>query len=538
MPENVKDRILAWERAHLSYPIGNRETYLNDMKDAYTGASLQKRVRDEKTGKSNRAFPLAVNYCQTIVNKLNSLMWGQYETKSDSHVISWRVPSVKEDWGSVTWEPRAEAVLHLLDHVCWEANQGNRIFYNWGLDACIYGTGVLGVRYDLLAQEIYLDPIPARDFHCIWNSDGTMAEAIVVEQISKTEAISRHGWSVSGLDIASKVFANVDPNLVERVQHWTPTSFSIYLDGKLSTGYPIANPYSWIDENSGLRPGIIPFIVLSNKPMAGDFYGYSDIEAVQDIVKELNHVMAMMGDIVSENAHPIKVLKNQRGEDEKWKLGIERTWRIFGTDADAKLLTYDGGLPNAHQYIADLQQVLEDTGCVPAVAYGRFKGTQGSSLMLQVEMMPALQVANWKRLVATDALSRLADMILTIAATPTELGPRKINEKALSMTKKDALRHQIRPVFAAMLPKDDVANVNKQISLIKNGLRSMRRALEELDEQDIDKELEAITADQKAKQDMAINQQKKDAEVQMKTGEQTMMEDNQKEAKGEYTSGD
>jgi hypothetical protein len=477
-----------------------------------------------------------VNYCQSIVNKLNSLLWGQYENKSDNHLITWRVPVVKQDWGSGTWEPRAQRILDILNHVMWEANPGNRVLFNWGLDAGIYGTGIISPRYDPVAQEILLDPVPAKSFHCIWNSDGAISEAIVVEFISQTEAAERHGWKPTAMGNVNKIWAGVDINLVERVQHWTPWEYSIYLDGKpVSSSY---NPYCWVDETGQMRAGIMPFIILANKPAAGDLYGYSDMDPVQDVMYELNHVMAMMGDVVSENANPIKVLINQRGDDDKWKLGADRTWRIFGNDADAKLLSYEGGIPNAHQYVTDLLTVMEDTGCVPAIAYGRFKGTQGSSLMLQVEMMPALQVANWKRLIAANALTDLGKMILSMLTAPTSYGQRLIQGEPLGMDRNAALRHQIIPIFAPMLPKDDVANTNKQISLVSNRLRSRRRALEELDEQDIDAEMERIEQDEADEQKLAAKQNTVTGQgSQMQPAEESMLAENQKEAKGEYQSG-
>jgi hypothetical protein len=547
--DQAKTRILSWEQAHVAYNIGSRTAYLQEMAEQYSGKSLQKKTRDPKTGKTARSFPLAVNYNQAVVQKLNTLMWGQFGEMPEGKVILWRVPVVKKGWGSGTWEPRAELIANLLDYIFYQANAGARLLYQWGLDSGIYGTGILGLRYDVLQQQLYLDSIPASNFHCVWRIDGSIAEACVITKVSINEA-KETGWESSLQATVSKVVNGSSTLEVERVDHWTPTTYTVFLDDKVVKDG--INPYMWIDSNQNVHPGIIPFVVLSNKTISGEFYGHSDMDAIIDIVYEMNHSLAMMGDIVSETAHPIKVLKNQRGDQEKWTLGQDRTWKINGPDSDAFLLSTPSGLPTAEGYIQALQLILEDTSSVPAVAYGRFKGTQGSSLMLQVEMAPALAIAQWKRLVATTALKQLAAMALTILATPMLDGEsRKLDGQALGMNLNDALEHTIDPVFAPMLPKDRVTQVNEQISLVGASLRSLGFALNELNVPSPEEEEAAIKKDKEE----AVRIAKKLAEAtrppvgtgtsggadktapskgeQMQPPEQAMLSQNQQEARGQ-----
>jgi hypothetical protein len=557
--DQARNRILSWEQAHTTYNIGSRAIYVQEMLDQYSGKSLQKKNRDPKTGKTSRSYPLAVNYNQTIVQKLNSLMWGQYDDMPEGRLILWRVPVVKEGWGSGKWQPRAEEITNLLNHVFYEANPGCKLLYQWGLDSGICGTGILGLRYDILEEELYLDSIPATSFHCIWRADSSIAEVCIITKISVNEA-KETGWDQTIQGDVLKVVNGSSTLEVERTEYWSPTRYTVFFDNKVIKDVP--NPYMWTDEAGNIHPGIIPFVVLSNKTMVGEFYGHSDIEPTIDIIYEMNHSLAMMGDIVSETAHPIKVLKNQRGDQEKWTLGSDRTWKIAGADADAFLLTTPNGLPAAEGYIKALQTILEDTSNLPAVAYGRFKGTQGSSLMLQVEMAPALEMAQWKRLVATDALQKLARMVLTILATPANDGIiRKINGQQLGMKLGDVLKHSMEPVFAPMLPKDRVTQVNEQITLVGAKLRSINLALKELNVPNPEEEAAAIQQDKENAIEMAQKlatattppppsgeggksstkssggkTTPEPKSEQMQPPEQAMLSQNQQEARGQYVT--
>ena len=537
------ERILAWERAYLSYPVGTRAIYLDSLRDYYNGAHLQKKSASSNRGQMMRRYPLAVNYGRQIVDKLNALIWGQFLTSPTKQIVTWEVPPVKEEWGGKTWTPRADAIKDLLNHVFFTANHGNDLLYRWSLDSGIYGTSVISPRYDIMTGEILLDIIPTRNFHCIWRSDNSIVEALVSEQITRQEAKEQYGWNPSLTQTVGNILTGSEMIAVQRHTHWTPYQVSIYIENSLIKVLP--NPYSWVelDTSSPLQAGIIPFIVLPNRPVSGDFYGYSDMDSIIDIQDELNFTLAMMGDIVSENAHPQKVLKNVRTDDDRLSDRILKIFDAGGRDAEAKLLTYEGGMSTAQQYVDDLMQSLEDTSGVPAVAFGRYKGTQGSSLMLQVELKPALDLAVWKRLLIGASLAKAAEMIVKIAITPISAGvSRKINGKTLTMTAADAMKHRIQPSFAAMLPKDDVANANKQIALLGVKLRSKKRCLEDLDEPNIEEELKNIEADA----DDEMNRQQKSLQKstdikmkaeQMQSGEDAVLSENQKEARGTYVGG-
>lgn len=445
--QDAYSRILNWESAMTMRRGQPRLLRYRRCFEYYSGENLRK---DEYVQ------PLEVNYLRSTCEAHAGYLWGQWE--SQGRMVNWtvRARSGKGD----------KEKISMLEHWLYDLFSGyEEILYAAGMNQSVFGDCILRPRYSSTTDTIVPESILPEYFHCKWSAHDIedMRECIVSYPIDRQEAEEEFGtqgnkaWSVSG---------SYATRFAIYWEHWTPERVQIWVDNVKVKDDP--NPYMY----NGL-PGIVPFVHVPNVRSGGEKYGTSDIEAVLALQDELNRKLGDAGDIVSYAAHPVILVKNYFGKVKDLPIGPDAVWDM-GREGDASYLSGSKPPVDIESYIDRMMGIIQDLAYMPAAAFGRSITAKVSALTLAMEMMPVTQRTAWKRLHWKQGLIAYVHMAARLAA----------QHDLLPFPRADLAKYVFEPDFAPVLPKDQATNILANVSLVSNGLRTIRRALDDLGERD------------------------------------------------------
>lgn len=435
--------------------------------------------------------PLMINRFKPIVDKHTSYLWGQYK----EHLLDWRVTYRFKD--DLTDEEQQDAsaygrkIKRFFARMCEETRLDERL-WKTSKHASLYGDGVLEVHYDEASRRVIVEPVLPEYFHAMWeltNMDN-LQEVIIAYPIDRVMALEQYGTSGNDQFIG---YQAVNPHYLPGIgilwKRWSTTSFQVWVDDMNVVN--ATNPYMETDQEGYLHPGIIPFLHVPNMQAGSEYWGYSDGEAILFLSDELNRRMADAGDIVNSHAHPITTVKGFSGEQEDLPVGPDAVWDL-GRDGEAAILEGRGPAPEVMAYIQAIKTEMHETSSMPETAYGTRSsgGSHSSGLALAMAMMPVVERAREKRIAWRQKLKELAQMMFYILykRDPTILAAAGLDYGRIRL-------YEIDPVFADILPKDELQVVNENVATKVNGLRSLERSLESLGEDDVQAEIKRIKED-------------------------------------------
>lgn len=438
--------------------------------------------------------PLMINYFKPVVDKHTSYLWGQWEKQK--RLFSWRVtPHMKDEMDPQElqeWTEYGQKIQHFLESV-YEANRGNKTIWQASKNGSLYGDSILEIHYDERQRRIIWEPILPEYFHCMWEISNmqNLLEVIIAYPIDRMVAFEQYGTSGNDKFIGYQAISpDYAPGIGILWKRWSSTSFQVWVDDINVTNAP--NPYMPMDAQGRLYPGIIPFLHVPNMQAGSEFWGYSDGEFILQLSDELNRRMADMGDIVNTHGHPIFTITGYSGNSDDLPVGPDSVWDL-GKDGKADRLDGAGPGPDVIGYLKEVKEAMQETAHMPAVAFGsstKSGGSHSSGLAMAMAMMPVVERAREKRVYWQEALRELPKMIFYIlyVRDPALLESAGIDYRRVLM-------YDIEPVFADVLPKDELQVVNEAVATYGNGLRSIERALEILGEDDIQNEKRRIQED-------------------------------------------
>lgn len=440
---------------------------------------------------NNVEQPLGINYVKEICDKHTGYFWGE----ASDGLLGWKVKP--RDKRATPEDATSIAMRVFLDQFL-EDNYADTLLYDASLDASVYGDTVLRVSWDALECRPRLTKILPEWFHCRWDPAdyNRLIEVIVAYPIARDDAELRYGTGGNTAFLSTIPHVELSPGFCMYWEHWTAFSHRLWIDDIPVVDEP--NPFLWTDDSGTVYPGIIPYLHIPNMRIGGEFYGFSDVESVLLIQDEINRRMADAGDIVNNHAHPIVLLQKYQGDIEDLPVGPDAVWDL-GMNGEATILEAKGN-SLAAEHLQTLFTVLLDTASLPEIAFGRQSKSNGraqsSATAIQLILSPAVNRARRKRVQWTTSLSLLAKMAIFVAALHAP--------ESLGFALRDLGQYQLRPVFGPILPKDQLQKVNENVALYINGLRSPKRALEDLGEEDIGQQLTDIQADQKLRAALQI----------------------------------
>ncbi len=444
--------------------------------------------------------PLMINRFKPIVDKHTSYLWGQWK----QNLFDIRVTPINKDDMEPDeledWTEYGRKIKRFLDRILNQNNR-NKTFWQASKNASLFGDGILECRYDERQRRIVLESVLPEYFHAMWEISNMqeLTEVVIAYPIDRVAALEQ--WGTSGNDQFIGYQA-INPHYLPGIgilwKRWSTTSFQVWVDDVNVVNSP--NPYMPVDQYGNLLPGIIPYIHVVNMQGGAEYWGYSDAEAAIFLIDELNRRLADMGDIVNTHAHPVITLSNFSGTQSDLPVGPDSVWDL-GREGKADRLDGKGPAPEVMAYIEEVKKEIYETSSMPETAYGSRGGGGGgggsshsSGLALAMAMMPVVERAKEKRIAWAEGIERLCKMIFYMlwVRDPALL-------EAAGLDYERILMYTIEPVFADILPKEQLQLINENVATNVSGLRSLERALESLGEEDIQTEIRRIKEDMQFK---------------------------------------
>jgi Phage portal protein, SPP1 Gp6-like len=397
------------------------------------------------TSGRRRERRLVFNYAKTMVDKVAS-----YLMSGVSFVVD-------EDDTSDEAKERARRAEKALRDV-YEANSLAQTDFDSEVDVSVLGDGVYKVTWDPDERRVRVSAPDVQGIYAWWLGDDVSRVWRVVSRyrLSEEEAVLLYGAAAVSKD---------GPQGARR-QHvvtelWTTDRFELWLDNGLIDAK--ANPY-----------GFIPFVIFPNVREPKQFWGVSDIAAVEESVRELNRAMSQLSMIIELSGNPIAVLENVT---ESHDIAVQpgAVWELPERARAYLLDLLQGGGVSLHvDYVNLIYRTLHDLGEAPRTAFGS-GSTSLSGVALNIELDPLLKKVQRKRLLREVAFKRRNEMILRLMEQYTGVSYAP---------------YRSRVVWGELLPIDRTRLVTDETRLVAAGIHSRRRAADELGVADPDSEFE------------------------------------------------
>jgi hypothetical protein len=207
---------------------------------------------------------LVFNYARALIDKTSSYLMSGVSFVVDEEDAS---PEEKER------ATRAERSLREV----YDANDLIQLDFDSEIDASVLGDGVFKVTWDGEERRVRVSAPDVQGIYAWWLGDDVSRVWRVASryQLSEEEAYLLYGAAVrSRRTNSSSAHCTV-------VEIWTAAEFELWLDGTLVEAK--ANPY-----------GFIPFVLYPNLREPKQFWGVSDIDAVQESTRELNRALSQL----------------------------------------------------------------------------------------------------------------------------------------------------------------------------------------------------------------------------------------------------
>jgi SPP1 Gp6-like portal protein/uncharacterized protein DUF4055 len=449
-PTMARDARLSGEVARLGLHDGKRLRQYRQYQDFYEGRHFER----PRNGRSS----LVLNYARAIVDKGIAYLLGR-------GIGFGVVPPREGDVAERQWAAEAEQLLY---DVAWE-NDAEAVDLQVAQNAAVLGDGVYKVLLDPALGRIRLLSVDPRTFFPTWAGDDASAlRRVEVVYSLGAEDLALGGYGLAASEAEALCGAN---GLAEVVERWTASELEVIVGRTTTRRGP--NPY-----------GGIPFVHVPNLPMANEPWGVSDLVDLIPINREINERISDEADVIRFHADPPIVFQGVTDHADL-AVGPGTVWDL-PSDADVKLLEWHGQSVAVGEHIDRLYRSLYEVMETPRTAFGDGGGAL-SGVALEMELRPIVQRTLRKRVWWTRALRRRSALVLELARR------YGIGKGGAALSRVEAQR--IRVLWPPMLPKDDVAEVANQVSLVTAGLRSHRTAMDALGTESPEEELARVLAD-------------------------------------------
>jgi hypothetical protein len=215
--------------------------------------------------------------------------------------------------------------------------------------------------------------------------------------------------------------------------------------------------------------GVIPVVHIANYPLAGEYYGISDMADIIDLNRELNEKATDISDIINYHGSPITLVKGARlRELEK---GVNRVWGV-PEGADVENLQLEGDLAAANTYYDTVKMTLLEMSGTPPQALGRMQNVSNTSgVAMYLQYLPLLE----KRDVKVETYGTGIEAVNRLMIRVTELADPSFKAQ-LDTLSGDKYRNEV--VFPDPMPQDERRDLEIAVAKIEAGLSNKRKELE------------------------------------------------------------
>jgi len=322
--------------------LGFREKHAYRLKryDEYT--KFYRGVHWGRTRHPDDHF-VTMNYCSRIVD-----IHADFLMKDGFKIV------IPDDPESEEFEPETLDFLSMALDRIWQLNDRNDLALNMAQMAGV--TGDCFVRVSLKEDAVYgsypcLEVIPSAyvfpTFHGPHGPSQSKLHSVLISYPKYTESANTD--ILSGLDRANRKFGEPDQSIEYHVERWYEDRVIYYHDNGKEEVKP--NPL-----------GKIPLVHIPNYPIAGEFYGRSDLAFILPLQRELNEKATDISDVINYHGSPVTVVKGIKVTH--LERGANRTWSI-PEHASIENLALNGELDASMQYLERIRKAMFEIAGIP-----------------------------------------------------------------------------------------------------------------------------------------------------------------------------
>lgn len=427
----------------------------------YYDGTVFDQLTDPTDAESPLRFPLRINLAASLVEIQSSYLWGQW---SDD-VVKWRVDPLPHgrERPSDNARETAERLENALGDI-WRMNDHNAMLDRASMDFMIDGGIYFKLSYDIFTSSVKVEPVLAQYVFPRWHPTNfhELLELVIAYQLPKDDARILYGTEGSSWGDWCLYW-----------ERWTPTKWEASIDDV-------------VIRNEANRWGFIPIEYVPRNRTGTSYYGSSVIEGIRGLQDEVNGRLADVGEGINYYAHPIRWVRDYRGNVDLLPVGPDVVWDLgqtLGTESPmAGVLDATGNYTSVQQFANLLLSLSQDASHTPPVALGRDEGSQRSAMTLALRMLPLTQQTVRSRMHWDSAFRRMGWKMLQMESL---MGTLAFDAETIR-------KHYIKTLFAPILPKDRMQLVEENIRLTDSGLRHPIDALKSLGAEDAEQDWEKI----------------------------------------------
>lgn len=217
--------------------------------------------------------------------------------------------------------------------------------------------------------------------------------------------------------------------------------------------------------------GEIPIVHIPNYPVAGEFYGRSDLSDIITLQREYNEKATDISDVINYHGSPVTIVKGAKLT--QLERGANRMWGL-PENAEVENLSLNGELSASMQYLETIKKAMHEIGGVPEIALTSNLNNRETGASVSMRYMPMLEARQVKVQTYGIGLRLINRLIMKITA----LADPEFGRLFSVLSNKNKFRNEV--VFPSPLPRDESIELDRATKRLDLGLTSKRHEMQKM----------------------------------------------------------
>lgn len=385
---------------------------------------------------------VTINYCRRFVDaQVNFLMKGGF------------VCTIPDDPATASKEDEDREFVRLMVEKTWEYNRKELVGFEMAQMGSI--TGDVFVRVSWQDQDI-IEPAHARI--------DVLPSQYVFPSFGGPHGVDRKNVSSvlvlfprfkNGEEDNAKSFGEKKTGVEWYGERWFADKVIEYLP----SGEEVVKPNPL---------GEIPIVHIPNYPVAGEFYGRSDLSDIISLQREYNEKATDISDVINYHGSPVTIVKGAKLT--QLERGANRMWGL-PENASVENLSLNGELASSLDYLDRIKKAMHEVGGVPEIALSSNLNNRETGSSVSMRYMPMLESRQVKIQTYGAGIRLINRLIMKISA----IGDADFGRKFDKLSSSNKYRNEV--VFPSPLPRDESVELDRSMKRMDLGLTSKRYEL-------------------------------------------------------------
>lgn len=217
--------------------------------------------------------------------------------------------------------------------------------------------------------------------------------------------------------------------------------------------------------------GEIPIIHIPNYPVAGEFYGRSDLSDLINLQREYNEKATDISDVINYHGSPVTIVKGAKLT--QLERGANRMWGL-PENASVENLSLNGELSASMEYLKTIKKSMHEIGGVPEIALTSNLNNRETGASVSMRYMPMLEARQVKVQTYGTGVRLINRLIMKITALANPEFGRAFDK----LNQANKYRNEV--VFPSPLPRDESIELDRATKRLDLGLSSKRVEMQKM----------------------------------------------------------